>query len=161
MQDHVAAEVAQAKADVDSATLRVVQAEAGLKKGLESYRGNLIGLGQTQRFNDILTLVNRPQEVVASLQQLQQAYVNYYRTVADSTAPSFACSTRWAFRFRCWHAASPRPHRAGGHLPRPGIAERARAVAVDFPCDSEPAGVARESCRGLGDEVLLPIRDPR
>ena len=34
-QDHVAAEVAQAKADVDSATLRVVQAEAGLKKGLD------------------------------------------------------------------------------------------------------------------------------
>lgn len=88
-QDHVAAEVAQAKADVDSATLRVIQAEAGLKKGLESYRGNLIGMGQTQRFNDILTLVNRPQEVVASLQQLQQAYVNYYRTVADFNRAQF------------------------------------------------------------------------
>ncbi len=89
VQDHVAAEVAQAKADVDSASLRVVQAEAGLKKGLESYRGNLTGLGQTQRFNDILTLVNRPQEVVASLQQLQQAYVNYYRTVADFNRAQF------------------------------------------------------------------------
>jgi outer membrane protein TolC len=88
-QDHVAAEVAQAKADVDSATMRVVQAETGLKQGLESYRGNLIGLGQTQRFNDILTLVNRPQEVVASLQQLQQAYVNYYRTVADFNRAQF------------------------------------------------------------------------
>jgi hypothetical protein len=88
-QDHVAAEVAQAKADVDSATMRVVQAESGLRQGLESYRGNLIGLGQTQRFNDILTLVNRPQEVVASLQQLQQAYVNYYRTVADFNRAQF------------------------------------------------------------------------
>ncbi|HVU88551.1 MAG TPA: hypothetical protein VHD36_14620 [Pirellulales bacterium] len=89
MQDHVAAEVTQAKADVDSATLRVTQAEAGLKKGLESYRGNLIGMGQTQRFNDILSLVNRPQEVVASLQQLQQAYVNYYSTVADFNRAQF------------------------------------------------------------------------
>ena len=46
-------------------------------------------MGQTQRFNDILTLVNRPQEVVASLQQLQQAYVNYYRTVADFNRAQF------------------------------------------------------------------------
>jgi len=89
MQDRVAAEVAQAKADVDSAALRVVQAETGLQQGLSSYRGNLIGMGQTQRFNDILTLVNRPQEVVASLQQLQQAYSNYYRTVADFNRAQF------------------------------------------------------------------------
>jgi outer membrane protein TolC len=89
VQDRVAAEVAQAKADVDSATLRVVQAENGLQQGLTSFRGNLIGMGQTQRFNDILTLVNRPQEVVASLQQLQQAYVNYYRTVAEFNRAQF------------------------------------------------------------------------
>ena len=93
VQDRVAAEVAQAKADVDSATIRVSQAETGLKQGLASFRGNLIGMGQTQRFNDILTLVNRPQEVVASLQQLQQAYVNYYRTVAEFNRRISACST--------------------------------------------------------------------
>ena len=33
--------------------------------------------------------MNRPQEVVASLQQLQQAYVNYYRTVADFNRAQF------------------------------------------------------------------------
>jgi outer membrane protein TolC len=89
VQDHVAAEVAQAKADVDSATIRVTQAETGLQKSLVTYTGNLKGLGQTQRFGDVLTLINRPQEVVAALQQLQQAYVNYYRTVAEANQAQF------------------------------------------------------------------------
>lgn len=89
VQDQVAAEVAQAKADVDSATVRVAQAEEGLKQGLSTYRGNLQGMGQTQRFGDVLSLVNRPQEVVAALTQLQQAYVNYYRTVADFNRSQF------------------------------------------------------------------------
>jgi len=89
VQDRVAAEVAQAKADVDSAAVRVGQAETGIKQGLSTYVGNLRGMGQTQRFGDVLTLINRPQEVVASLQQLQQAYVNYYRTVADFNRAQF------------------------------------------------------------------------
>ncbi len=89
VQDRVAAEVTQAKADVESATFRVGQAEKGLHEGLASYAGNLRGLGQTTRFNDLLTLVNRPQEVVASLQQLQQAYINYYETVADFNRSQF------------------------------------------------------------------------
>ncbi len=89
VQDHVAAEVAQAKADVDSAAVRVGQAEVGLKQGLATFVGNMKGMGQTQRFGDVLSLINRPQEVVASLQQLQQAYVNYYRTVADFNRAQF------------------------------------------------------------------------
>lgn len=89
VQDRVAAEVAQAKADVESATLRVTQADVGLRKALASYKGNLTGLGQTQRFGDVLSLVNRPQEAVAALQQLQQAYVNYFRTVADYNRAQF------------------------------------------------------------------------
>jgi hypothetical protein len=37
----------------------------------------------------VLTLVNRPQEVVAALAQLQQAYANYYRAIADSNRAQF------------------------------------------------------------------------
>ena len=89
MQDTVAAEVAQAKADVESAVIRVSQAETGIKQALSTYAGNLRGMGQTQRFGDILSLINRPQEVVAALTQLQQAYVNYYATVADYNRAQF------------------------------------------------------------------------
>ncbi|HEY2839316.1 MAG TPA: hypothetical protein VGJ26_09215 [Pirellulales bacterium] len=89
VQDQVAAEVVQAKADVDSAVLRVTQADTGLRQALTSFKGNLQGLGQTQRFGDVLSLVNRPQEAVSALQQLQQAYVNYYRTVADYNRAQF------------------------------------------------------------------------
>lgn len=89
VQDQVAEEVAQARADVDSAAYRVGQAETGLKDGLETYRGNLKGLGQTTRFGDVLVLVNRPQEVVAALTQLEQAYVNYFVTVADYNRAQF------------------------------------------------------------------------
>lgn len=88
-QDRVAAEVAQAQAELEAAAIRVGEAETGLREGLISYEGNLKGLGQTTRFGDILYLVNRPQEVVAALQQLQQAYVYYYRTVADYNRAQF------------------------------------------------------------------------
>jgi len=89
IQDQVAAEVAQAQADLESAAIRVGQAETGLKQSLETYSGNLKGLGQTTRFGDLLNLVNRPQEAVAALQQLEQAYTNYYRTVADYNRAQF------------------------------------------------------------------------
>jgi len=89
VQDQVAAEVPQAQADLESAAVRVGQAETGLKQSLETYRGNLKGLGQTTRFGDLLVLVNRPQEVVAALQQLQQAYANYFRTVAEYNRSQF------------------------------------------------------------------------
>jgi outer membrane protein TolC len=89
VQDRVAAEVTQAKADVASAAYRTGEAEHGLKESLATYQGNLKGMGQTTRFGDVLTLVNRPQEVVAALTQLQQAYLNYYRAIADFNRAQF------------------------------------------------------------------------
>jgi outer membrane protein TolC len=89
VQDRVAAEVTQAKAELQAATERAAEAERGLKGSLATYKGNLRGLGQTTRFGDLLTLVNRPQEVVAALSQLQQAYLNYYRTTADYNRAQF------------------------------------------------------------------------
>ena len=41
VQDRVAAEVTQAKADVESAAYRATQAERGLKESLATYQGNL------------------------------------------------------------------------------------------------------------------------
>lgn len=88
-QDQIAAQVAQAHARLQSAAVRVGKAETGLKEGLISYAGNLRGMAETIRFGDVLQLVNRPQEVVAALQQLQQAYSNYFGTVADYNRAQF------------------------------------------------------------------------
>jgi outer membrane protein TolC len=89
IQDLVAAEVAQAHAQVEAAAVRVGRAEAGLKAALASYEGNLKGLSETVRAGELLQLVNRPQEVVAALQQLQQAYFNYYASTNDYNRAQF------------------------------------------------------------------------
>jgi outer membrane protein TolC len=89
IQDQVAAEVTQAHAQVVAGAIRVQRAEAGLKAALASYDGNLKGLSQTVRAGELLQLVNRPQEVVAALQQLQQAYINYYTSTNDYNRAEF------------------------------------------------------------------------
>jgi outer membrane protein TolC len=83
IQDRVAAEVAQAHAQVVAARVRVGKAETGVKEAQKTYADNLKGLVQTTRFGDILVLVNRPQEVVAALAMLSRAYDNYYLSVND------------------------------------------------------------------------------
>jgi outer membrane protein TolC len=88
-QDLVAAEVTQAHAQVQAAAVRVGRAEVELKAALASYAGNLKGLSETVRAGELLQLVNRPQEVDAALEQLQQAYINYYTTANDYSRAQF------------------------------------------------------------------------
>ena len=89
IQDQVAADVVQAHAQVRAAAVRVGKAEAEVKSALISYEGNLKGLSETVRAGDLLVLINRPQEVVAALQQLQQAYINYYTSANDYNRAQF------------------------------------------------------------------------
>jgi outer membrane protein TolC len=89
IQDTVAADVTQAHAQVEAAAVRVGRAEAEVKAALASYAGNLKGLSETVRAGELLQLVNRPQEVVAALQQLQQAYINYYTSANDYNRAQF------------------------------------------------------------------------
>jgi hypothetical protein len=89
IQDLIAAEVAQAHAQVVAAAVRVQRAEVGLKAAVASYEGNVKGLSETVRAGDLLVLVVRPQEAVAALQQLQQAYINYYTSANDYNRAQF------------------------------------------------------------------------
>lgn len=89
LQDAVAAEVTRSHAHLQSAAVRVTLAEHGLEKGLLTFRKNLQGLGQTSRFDNVLHLVYRPQEVVAALEHLQTAYDEYFGTVADYNRAQF------------------------------------------------------------------------
>ncbi|MFO0849348.1 MAG: TolC family protein [Gemmataceae bacterium] len=88
-QDRVAAEVTQALAQVRRATARVTAAEDGLRDAVESADKNLQGLGQTKRAGEQLLLVIRPQEAVAAVTALDQAYRDFYAAVGDANRAHF------------------------------------------------------------------------
>src|SRR6266853_347520 len=85
-----AAEVAQAYAQLQSAANRLGKAERALKDAVESANKNFEGLGQTKTAGGkVIVLVIRPQEVVAAIQALVQAYNDYYAAVADYNRAQF------------------------------------------------------------------------
>ncbi len=88
-QDQVAADVTRAHARLQSAALRVVQADRSLRTGIITFNGNYQGLQQTTRFGDVLVLVNRPQEAVFALQLMKLAFDEYFTTVADYNRAEF------------------------------------------------------------------------
>jgi len=89
-RDLVAREVVQAHAELQAAHERIGDAEEELREALLSATQNLEALGQTKRVGgNIVILVIRPQEVVAALQSLSQAYYNYYGSVADYNRAQF------------------------------------------------------------------------
>jgi outer membrane protein TolC len=87
--DQVSAEVAQALAQAQLAAARVGLAERGVRLSLDSAEKNLIALGQTRRAGDLVVTLVRPQEAVAAVQALAQAYADYYGAVADSNRAQF------------------------------------------------------------------------
>lgn len=90
LQDRIAAEIAQAYAQARSAVDRMSEADMGLKYALESAEKNFEGLGKTRRLGgEVILLVIRPQEVLASIQALGQAYSDYYTAVADYDRAQF------------------------------------------------------------------------
>jgi outer membrane protein TolC len=91
VQDRVAAEVVQSHALAQTAAGRVQEAEAEVKDAQELVRQDLAALGQTQQRGAAgsITLVVRPQEVVAAIQMLQQAYGDYYAAIGDSNRAQF------------------------------------------------------------------------
>jgi outer membrane protein TolC len=94
LQDRVAAEVAQAYAQAQSAASRLGKSASGLKDAVESVNKNFEGLGQTRTVGSpaggrVYILVIRPQEVVAAVQALALAYNDYYGAVADYNRAQF------------------------------------------------------------------------
>jgi outer membrane protein TolC len=89
LQDQVAAEVVRAHAQLRSAAARLTDAEAGLKDAADTAEKSFEGLGQTKRAGNLLLLVIRPQEVVAAVQSLAQAYTDYYGALADYNRAQF------------------------------------------------------------------------
>ena len=88
-QDMVAEEVNQAQATLQSAAVRVVQADRALRTGIITFNGTVEGLKQTSRFGDVLVLISRPQEAVYALQLLKRAFDEYFTTVAEYNRAQF------------------------------------------------------------------------
>ena len=89
MQDAVVAEVTRAQADLQSAALRVIEAERSMREALITFEGNYEGLAQTKRFENLLIQVYRPQEAVMSLENLLVSYDQYFATVAEYNRVQF------------------------------------------------------------------------
>jgi outer membrane protein TolC len=94
LQDLVAAEVAQAYAQAQSAVSRLGKAATGLIDAVDSANKNFEGLGTTKTVagpagGRVPILVIRPQEVVAAVQALALAYNDYYGAVADYNRAQF------------------------------------------------------------------------
>ena len=91
VQDRVAAEVVQAYAQAQTAEGRIHDAEAELRDAQTLVREDLKALKQTQRIGEggPIQLLVRPLEVVAAIQMLQQAYADYYTSIADYNRAQF------------------------------------------------------------------------
>lgn len=88
-QDAIAAEITRSQADLQSAAVRVGEAERGLRQSLITYEGNYEGLRQTKRFENVLIQIYRPQEVVVALENLKRSYDLYFTTVAEYNRAQF------------------------------------------------------------------------
>ena len=88
-QDSVAGDVTRAQAHLQSAVVRVGQAERALREAILTYDKNYEGLRQTHRVGKLLVQAYRPQEVVVALESLKLAYDAYYGTVADYNIAQF------------------------------------------------------------------------
>jgi len=91
VQDRVAAEVVQAYSQAQTAEGRIRDAEAELRDAQTLVREDLKALKQTQRIGEggPIQLLARPLEVVAAIQMLQQAYADYYTSIADYNRAQF------------------------------------------------------------------------
>jgi hypothetical protein len=88
-QDRVTAEVVQAHAQLCRAANRLKAAGEGVANAAETAEKNLRGLVPGKRVGDQLTLVFRPQEAVAAVAALDQAYRDYFAAVGEHNRAQF------------------------------------------------------------------------
>jgi outer membrane protein TolC len=88
-QDRIAAEVAQAHAQVELAAKRLQAAERETKAAFALAEENMEGFRQTRRVGELPMLVVRAQEAIAAVQTLALAYNDYYGAIADHNRAQF------------------------------------------------------------------------
>jgi outer membrane protein TolC len=109
VQDRVAAEVAQAFAQVQSARERQVEAAAGLHEAQDTLAKSIEGISQTRRVGEFLILIVRPSEAVLAVQALAQAYADFYLAVADYNRAQFRLYRALGHPAQCLAGLVPEP----------------------------------------------------
>ncbi|HEY2158863.1 MAG TPA: TolC family protein [Isosphaeraceae bacterium] len=119
----VKSEVSQAVARLQTARVRVVETEEGVRQAIESADKNFIGLRETTRpAGELLRLIVRPQEVVQAIEALNTAYQQYAYAVNEYNVAQFELfralgqPAQWVTRQAT--ARRPAPADAPGGLPR-------------------------------------------
>jgi outer membrane protein TolC len=89
VQDMVAADVARAHAQLESATVRLSEAERFIRAAHSAFEGSFRELGEVIRVGQLQVLVRRAFEVVDSLRSLSRAYDAYFVSVHDYNRAQF------------------------------------------------------------------------
>jgi lipid II:glycine glycyltransferase (peptidoglycan interpeptide bridge formation enzyme) len=97
--------VVQAQAQARRAAARCELAAEAVDNAVTTAELNLTGLGQTRRVGEALVLVFRPQEAVAAVTVLDQAYREYYAAVAEANRAQFRLYRALGRPARCVLAA--------------------------------------------------------
>ncbi len=112
----VKSDVAQAVARLQTARVRMVETDEGVRQAIESADKNFIGLRETSRpAGELLRLIIRPQEVVAALIALNTAYEQYAAAVSEHNVAQFEVyhalgqPAQWVTS-QAGHAPPPAPH---------------------------------------------------
>ena len=86
----VRSEVSQSLARLQTARIRVVETEEGVRQSVESADKNFIGLRETARpAGELLRLIVRPQEVVQAIAAMETAYEQYASAIGEYNTAQF------------------------------------------------------------------------
>jgi len=89
IQDLVAADIARAHPQVESAMTRLTTAERGVKEARLAYEGSLAHLDEVDKVGDVIVQIRRAFEVIDALRALSQAYDTYFVSVGDYNRAQF------------------------------------------------------------------------
>jgi outer membrane protein TolC len=89
IQDTVAADIARAYAQVQSANARVATAEMGLREATLAYEGSLAEMNKVDRNGDVTVLIRPAFEVIDALRSLSRAYDTYFASINDYNRAQF------------------------------------------------------------------------
>jgi outer membrane protein TolC len=151
-QDRVAAEVTRAYAQARQAARRVEVTERQVRLAFDSYSKNLAGLGQVRTAGEMLQTVVRPQEAIAAVQTLAQAYADYFRAVADSNRAQFRLYRAMGEPAQTLHQRIEIPAGAAPPLPNPAPPGQSMPPVA-------PPPPAPPAARGASYEASFNFRD--
>ena len=143
VQDRVAAETVQAFDQVRMAARRADVAADGVRLARDSADKNIEGLRQPDIVGGKITLLVRPEEAVASIEALYQAYIDYYTAVTDYDRGQFRLYHALGHPGNGWPTTTRLPQRP------PLLRPRGDGRKGEGPRASSPSRRRPDPCRAF------------